>query len=591
MCGIFGFSDAANGRNVIVEGLKRLEYRGYDSVGVSLKAGGRIFTFKSLEGADGLVPEDLPPVRCGIGHTRWATHGKPDLVNAHPHRSYDGRFYIVHNGILTNEKELRQLLASYGIECVSQTDSELIAHLIAYNCACRNQSAEEAVLQTAEQLKGSYTFLTLPAYENKLIAYRKNASLFAGKGDGYYFSSDITALYGLCPDAIKLDDDDMAVIDENGLRITRFGREISKKHMDISLERDDFADADCHMEAEIAEIPDAVAATAASLTSPRGLASIDDAILCNAKNVIASACGTALHAGMYAKYLFEKLLKIPASVIPASELRCNPFLFGKETAALFISQSGETSDTISALRYAASKGCTTIAVTNNRCSTLASIADYALFLDCGPEIAVAATKSYICQLAASYFTVLRFGAARNILSGDDVKLLTDDFYKVQSCLKQAVCSQSACDAAPLYGRMSTFFIGKGQDVPTAMEGSLKLKEITYKHSEAYPAGELKHGPIALVDRNTLAIAVLTDPCVAQRIKISVNELKARGAKVLAVTTLDLEGDYTVKLRTPSVLLAPLVTAVPLQQYALAVCRLSGLNPDKPRNLAKSVTVE
>ena len=186
---------------------------------------------------------------------------------------------------------------------------------------------------------------------------------------------------------------------------------------------------------------------------------------------------------------------------------------------------------------------------------------------------------------------MRFGAARNILSGDDVKLLTDDFYKVQSCLKQAVCSQSACDAAPLYGRMSTFFIGKGQDVPTAMEGSLKLKEITYKHSEAYPAGELKHGPIALVDRNTLAIAVLTDPCVAQRIKISVNELKARGAKVLAVTTLDLEGDYTVKLRTPSVLLAPLVTAVPLQQYALAVCRLSGLNPDKPRNLAKSVTVE
>lgn len=571
MCGIIGYIGSKDAADVVIDGLKTLEYRGYDSAGIALK-NGKINVYKSV-GRVFELEKIIPylPSCVGIGHTRWATHGKVCKENAHPHLSFDGSIAIVHNGIIENSDVLKHELESNNISLISSTDSEIIAHLLALDS---NIAMTDKILNVSRRLRGSVTFLAICANDDAIYAYKQGASLSIGLGDGENFiASDVPAICKFTENILQLDDGEYAKITKSEVLIFKNGKRMSKSPVKIKC--DIPKDCACHMQAEIDEIPVALTRTKESIEI--GFDSSLREMLTKSEYIYLFGCGTAYHACLYGKVVIEKFLHIPCTCVVAGEFDEEQFI-NKNCTCLFVSQSGETADTLLALEYAKSIGAKTIAITNAPTSAIARRADKSLFIDAGVEIAVAATKSYACQLYALHLIA-------TLASNDNIADINNLLNAVSNAESINIQHDKIKDAR-------VFFIGKGMDYITAKEGALKLKEITYKSADAYQAGELKHGTIALVDNNSTAIALVTAQKNKQRVQATISELRSRGAYVISLSSVGETGaDITINLKKiDDELLYPIISIIPLQRLALATCQALKLDPDKPRNLAKSVTV-
>lgn len=573
MCGIVGYIGRENAKDIVTEGLETLEYRGYDSAGVALgaeklrifKTAGRVNRLKAM------LPGGV--YHSAIGHTRWATHGGPNAVNAHPHLSYDGKVAVVHNGVLENFGELKKELAERGINCVSETDSELIAHLL----APESGDMLEAVRRVGGRLKGAATFLAMREGDDAIYAYRQGASMLTASGAGGSFAaSDGLALARYVSEAIVLDDGEYAKLTQDGVAVFKDGRAIFKRP--IALKQSPPKKCDCHMRAEIEEIPAALMRT--FFSASRALDGEFAMRMRRADRIVLAGCGTAFHACRYGKALIEAKLHRQAEAIAASEMD-SAELVGAGTLAIFITQSGETADTLLALKKCAQKGAYTLAITNVIGSSAALSARKTLYLDAGAEIAVAATKSFDCQLLALFMAV-------RAAMGEPMR--EEEARELAANAERCVALGGLFDERALGQKL--FFVGRGQDLVTAKEGALKLKEITYRQAEAYAAGELKHGPIALIDAQSAVIVIATRDEYLPRISATVSELRSRGAYTVGLSCVgELGTDSIIELpRMRCVDLEPLVAVIPLQNLALEAALRLGLDPDKPRNLAKSVTV-
>lgn len=576
MCGIVGYTGFRRARDVVLEGLKALEYRGYDSAGIALD-GERIDVFKCggrVNALAGITP--LSDCRTAIGHTRWATHGAPTARNAHPHLSFDGRIAVVHNGVVENHETLRTRLLAAGVPLASETDSELIAHLL----ALEEGEMTERIRKVAEYAEGALTFLAVRQADPRIYCHRRGAALIVAHADGESFaSSDMLALAPYVERVTVLQDGEIAVLSPASMTVLAADGNLSGGGRNCALTASLPRDCSCHMRAEIEEIPRALKATFNRFAG--GFPEKDNLInrLRAASNVILTGCGTAYHACMYGKEIFEEYLGIPCSAVPASEID-EPRFADDATVAVCITQSGETADTLQALAACKACGAYVLAITNVAGSSVTFAADCTLLLDAGAEMAVAATKSYCCQLFALF--LLAKAATRETFTSEDADAL---------CRKAATLTD-APDFPDCEKACKLFFIGKGKDMITATEGALKFKEITYKSAEAHLAGELKHGTIALADDTCTAIVCATDARDVKRLKATVSELKSRGATVYGVSSVgNLGCDKTLSLPfEDDCFLLPLLAVIPLQALALTCSEKLGLDPDKPRNLAKSVTV-
>lgn len=573
MCGIVGYTGYQNAKNIVIDGLKTLEYRGYDSAGIAF-CGDKISVFKTA-GSVSKLETMLPDVcaHTAIGHTRWATHGKPNAVNAHPHVSFDGKIAVVHNGVLENCDELRRELADKGINFVSETDSELIAHLIALE---DTDDMLRVIERVGNRLKGATTFLAVKRGDDAIYVRRMGASLAIGLGENESFvASDTLAISKHTTKTVVMYDGEYAVLRGGNVEFFKDGKPIRKQP--VNIKRIPPKPCSCYMRSEIDEIPAALARTYESANK-----TLNDGIINTikkSKRIYLVGCGTAYHAGLYGKILLEKALHIPCEAIPASEFDevNSP---DKNCFIIFITQSGETADTLCALDECKKKKAHTLAITNVAHSSVTYLADNTLLTEAGAEIAVAATKSYNCQLFALYLLAKRIENAE--FTDNDLADLT-----------------SAIRAASVYDlyeervkRANLFFVGKGLDGITSKEASLKFKEITYKMTDSYSAGELKHGAIALIDKRSMVVIIATSQSDKHRIEATVSELRSRGAYTVALSSVgDVGANKTVNLPFISDdTLYPLIAIVPLQNLALNASLCLGLNPDKPRNLAKSVTV-
>lgn len=576
MCGIVGYTGFRRAKKVLLDGLAALEYRGYDSAGIALadgkikiyKCGGRVSTLASM------VPRSS--ARTGIGHTRWATHGAPCAENAHPHISFDGKIAIVHNGVIENHVALRAELTERGIPLASQTDSELIAHML----ALEEGEMQDRLFRVAERARGAMTVLAVCENDNRIYCYRRGAALVVAEGKGESFaSSDMLALAPYVGRVTVLRDGECAVLSPDGVSVYTAGgmRADSPESRPLSVRV--VKKSECHMRDEIEEIPDALVSALRSYQCgfPEKEAVVSR--LKHARNILLTGCGTAYHACLYGCRVFERLAGIPCRAVPAGEVEDPPFTDGG-TVCIFVTQSGETADTLRAMEECKSKGAYTLAVTNVESSTAALQADACFLTRAGSEVAVAATKSYCCQLLALWLLAKSVEG-----SGGEEESTYDLVAKCREALTLPVFTE-CCRPSKL------FFIGKGADSVTAMEGALKFKEITWRPADAYTAGELKHGAIALADTDSAAIAVLTDASDAARLRAAVSELRSRGTKVYALSSAgDIGADMTVALpQTEECMLMPALAVIPLQKLALESALLLGRDPDKPRNLAKSVTV-
>ena len=573
MCGIVGYCGYQNAKNIVIDGLKTLEYRGYDSAGIAF-CGEKISIYKtagSVAKLESLLPD--ASVRAAIGHTRWATHGKPTAKNAHPHLSFDGNIAVVHNGVLENCDELRQELKSKGISFVSDTDSELIAHLIALEDTSDMLAAMEKV---GDRLKGATTFLAIKRGDEAIYARRMGASLSVGIGENESFiASDTLAISRYTTRTVVMKDGEYAVLRGGSANFFKDGKPILKH--EVKIKRVPPKPCACYMRSEIDEIPSALARTYESAKK-----TVSDELIRDVKSatrIYLTGCGTAYHACLYGKYVLERAIRVPCEAVAASEFDGVRFL-DENCFVILITQSGETADTLSALDICKEKGAKTLAVTNVAHSSITYAADASLMLEAGAEVAVAATKSYDCQLLALYYLAKR-------AAGEEFD---------EAALNKLIAAVKIASAYDLYEervkRANLFFVGKGADGVTAREASLKFKEITYKMTDAYSAGELKHGAIALIDKKSTVVIVATSQNDKRRIEATASELRSRGAHVVALSSVgDIGANKTLNL--PYIFddaLYPLIAIVPLQNLALSASLCLGLNPDKPRNLAKSVTV-
>lgn len=572
MCGIVGYVGNKNAIDVVYDGLKALEYRGYDSAGIAT-SNGKIEIFKTSGRVTDLLKK-LPsrPCHTAIGHTRWATHGAPTCANAHPHLSYDGKIAVVHNGIVENYSDLKQRVLAEGITFASDTDSEVIAHLLAL---CSSSDFLQTVSKVADMIEGATTFLAIREGDDKVYCSRRGASLTIGVGiDENFVTSDTLAVCDKTDKVMPLKDGDVAVISKNEITVFNGGQKIVRGVGQLNRTRP--CESDCYMRTEIEEIPSAV-----SRTIDRFFAEWDSSLtkkIKTADKIFFVGCGTAFHACLYAVRVFKKVLNAPCEAVCSSEFDSSEVT--ARTVAFFVSQSGETADTVLAANECKRRGGFSVAICNVEGSLLSYTANAVLYTEAGAEVAVAATKSYVCQLT------LLFLLSKSVSGEILPQTFKRDFV---SSLEKAV----ALYRLPTIGYAEKlFFIGKGFDVISASEAALKVKEITYKMTDAYPAGELKHGPIALIDKSSLAIVIATEKQDANRIKATIQELKSRGATIYAVSSLsDLSADETILLPAPpDALLYPAVAIIPLERFALDTSLTLGLNPDKPRNLAKSVTV-
>ena len=606
MCGIVGYVGKRSAQDVLLDGLEKLEYRGYDSAGVALAQEGGIRVVKSKGRLDALrqklAVQALAESSCGIGHTRWATHGEPSDVNSHPHST--PRVSIVHNGIIENYGALKERLAARGYTFESETDTEVLVKLID---SCYHGEPLQALHEALGMVRGSYALAVLfKDFPDTIFAVKKESPLIVGWGEGENFvASDIPALLKYTRDYSVLEEGDLAVVTAQGIRFyNAFGEPMERQRLtaDWDQEAAEKGGYPHFMLKEINEQPAAITAT----VSPRvedgmpdlRIPELTDERLRSIGMVHLVACGTAMHAGMVGKAAIETLARVPAEVDIASEFRYRDPILNRDDLVIIISQSGETSDTLAALKLAKSRGVPVLAIVNVVGSSIARAADYILYTYAGPEIAVASTKAYVVQMCVLYLFALRLAYARGKLEEAETKRLTAELLRAGEVIKPRLddCEQIKYLASRFVNTQSCFFIGRGFDYALSLEGSLKLKEISYVHSDAYAAGELKHGTISLITDGVPVIALATQKQVYEKTISNAKETKSRGARVILFTTKDAvvpEGvaDYIVRLDEYEDLLMPLQLIVPLQLFAYYMAVLRGCDVDKPRNLAKSVTVE
>ena len=609
MCGIVGYVGARCAQNVLLDGLTKLEYRGYDSAGLALAVEGGIRVIKSKGRLTALrakleqaTAAGLPAAHCGIGHTRWATHGEPSDVNSHPHST--PYVSIVHNGIIENYGALKAVLEAKGYTFVSETDTEVLVKLID---SCYHGEPLRALTEALARVRGSYALAVLfRDWPDTLFAVRRESPLIVGYGQGENFlASDIPAILKYTRSYSVLEEGDIVVCRADGVTFyDEFGRLVQREKLtaDWDVEAAEKGGYPHFMLKEINEQPAAITAT----ISPRiedglpdlRIPELTDQRLAAIKRVHLVACGTAMHAGMVGKTAIEKLARLPAEVDIASEFRYRDPILDPEDLVVIISQSGETSDTLAALKLAKSRGVPVLAIVNVVGSSIARAADYVMYTYAGPEIAVASTKAYMVQMCVLYLFALRLAYARGKLSEAETRRYTVELQRAPEVVKPRLddCEYIKYLASLFVNTQSCFFIGRGFDYALSLEGSLKLKEISYVHSDAYAAGELKHGTISLVTDGVPVIALATQRAVYEKTLSNAKETKSRGAKVLLFNTKDAVvpdgvADYVVRLDEYEDIFMPLQLIVPLQLFAYYMAVLRGCDVDKPRNLAKSVTVE
>ncbi|RSM69004.1 glutamine--fructose-6-phosphate transaminase (isomerizing) [Actinoplanes sp. ATCC 53533] len=630
MCGIVGYVGSRPALQIVLDGLRRLEYRGYDSAGIAVIDDSVILTEKkagklaNLEKA--LAERAGDGISVGvtaIGHTRWATHGGPTDRNAHPHLSADGRVAVIHNGIIENFARLRAELEATGVEFVSDTDTECAAHLLAAEMRALREAGQDTALdgphllaegmrRTVRRLEGAFTLLAIDVdVPDAVVAARRNSPLVVGRGDGENFlASDVSAFIEHTREAVELGQDQVVLITAAGIEITDFagaaatGKEF---HIDWDASAAEKGGYDYFMLKEIAEQPQAIADTLLGRLSERGEIVLDevrltDQDLRDVDKVFIIACGTSYHAGMVAKYAIEHWTRIPCEVELASEFRYRDPVLDRSTLVIAISQSGETMDTLMALRHAKEQKARVLAICNTNGSTIPRESDAVLYTHGGPEIAVASTKAFLTQLVACYLIGLHLAQIRGVMYADEVADVVARLQRTPDDLRELLTGMEDVRALgrDLRTASTVLFIGRHVGFPVALEGALKLKELAYMHAEGFAAGELKHGPISLIEEGTPVVCVVPSPAgrgvLRDKVVSNIQEVRARGARTIVIAE---EGDDTVRAfadhlivvpRTPT-LLAPLMTTVPLQILACEIAAARGHDVDQPRNLAKSVTVE
>jgi len=609
MCGIVGYIGQNDALPILIGGLKKLEYRGYDSSGVAVIDNGKINVIRAsgkIKALEDKLAQKSIRGHIGIGHTRWATHGGPTEENAHPHCSFDGKFSIVHNGIIENYASLKAKLISEGIQFKSDTDTEVVAHLIA---RFYTGDMKAAVLKALAQVEGTFGLgIICSEQPGTLIGARRGSPLILGIGnDGDFFlASDVSAIISHTQKVVYLDDNDVVEIKDGSYSIFNMNRnEVQREVKDVEFDADAVAKGGFphFMLKEIFEQPEVLRNTMRGrLLVAEGnskLAGLDTNIkeLRNINRIIITACGTSYYAGMVGEYMIEDLAGVPVEVEYASEFRYRNPIIKPGTLVLAISQSGETADTLAALKEAQQKGATALAICNGVGSTIARTSDGGVYLHAGPEIGVASTKAFTSQVAVLAMIALLLGRQRrlSIENGTDIaKAMMELPELVQNTLQ---LSDSIAEIAKQYSTAGNFlYLGRHFNYPVAMEGALKLKEISYIHAEGYPAAEMKHGPIALIDENMPVVVVAPKDSLFDKVISNVREIKARGGRVIAVTTddchpLDEIADHIIKVPKTLPMLMPIITCIPLQLLAYHIAVLRGNDVDQPRNLAKSVTVE
>ena len=613
MCGVIGYIGHKKASPILINGLLRLEYRGYDSAGIStveknglsiMKDKGRVKNLYNLDGINNLSGT------IGIAHTRWATHGKPSKENAHPQLDNSSSFSVVHNGIIENYNDLKKFLIDNGYTFYSQTDTEVIPNLIHYyyskDTKDDNLSVLRAVQKACKDFKGSFALQIISRFmPDNMIVIRKDSPLVIGKGDGEnYISSDIPTILSYTKDFYLLNDYEFAVLSRDNVEfydidLNKIIKPIKSIDWDISsADKNGYED---YMLKEIYEQPNSVRETIGSRLPENEPCNFDDLnfskeFLSKINKIYIVACGTAMHAGLSGKSSIEKLCNIPVTVDIASEFRYRDPILDKNTLCIYISQSGETADTIAALKLAKSKGAITLAISNVIGSSITREADYCIYTHAGPEIAVASTKAYTSQVVLLNILAVYFAEVLESTSIFELKSIKSEILALPSKIEIALKSSGRIEnfAKNIYQEKDVFFLGRGVDYNTALEGSLKLKEISYIHSEAYAAGELKHGPIALIENGITVISIITDKNLVEKTISNIQEVITRGAKTLVITNQELPSnniDTVITVPDTNVLLSPILSIVPLQLLSYFISKEKGLDVDKPRNLAKSVTVE
>ncbi|WP_330348574.1 glutamine--fructose-6-phosphate transaminase (isomerizing) [Streptomyces sp. NBC_00582] len=615
MCGIVGYVGSQSALEVVMAGLKRLEYRGYDSAGVAVLADGGLAAAKkagkllNLEKELGARP--LPTGTTGIGHTRWATHGGPTDANAHPHLDNAGRVAVVHNGIIENFACLRAELAERGHELASETDTEVVAHLLAEEFSVTADLAE-AMRLVCRRLAGAFTLVAVHADEpDVVVGARRNSPLVVGVGEGEAFlASDVAAFIAHTRSAIELGQDQVVELRRDGVTVTGFdGRpaDVRSYHVDWDASAAEKGGYDYFMLKEIAEQPKAVADTLLGRIDASGSLTLDEvrigaSELREVDKVVIVACGTAFHAGLIAKYAIEHWTRIPCEVELASEFRYRDPILGPRSLVIAISQSGETMDTLMALRHAREQGSKVLAICNTNGSTIPRESDAVLYTHAGPEVAVASTKAFLTQLVACYLVALYLGQVRGTKWADEIRAVIRDLAQISGQVERVLETMEPVRALArsLADKRTVLFLGRHVGYPVALEGALKLKELAYMHAEGFAAGELKHGPIALIEEDLPVVVVVPSPrgrsVLHDKIVSNIQEIRARGARTIVIAEEGDEAvvpyaDHLVRIPVTPTLLQPLVATVPLQVFACELATARGNEVDQPRNLAKSVTVE
>lgn len=607
MCGIVGYAGFRDCSDVLVDSLSKLEYRGYDSAGIAVFENGEIKVCKAqgkLENLKEKMNREGKPNGCvGIGHTRWATHGEPSDINSHPHSG--ARVTIVHNGIIENYRELKEFLAGKGVEFLSETDTEVVAQLLNYYY---DGNPLDTIIKTIGELEGSFALgIIFADFPDMVYAVRRESPLIVGVGEGEnYIASDVPAILKYTRDYYLLDHDEIAVLSKDEIKVYDEHKELVEKQL-MTADWDESAAEkggyEHFMIKEIHEQPNAINMT----VKPRvenGMPNLEECGITQEnikdfKNIFVVACGTAMHAGLVGKYVIEKLARVPVTVDIASEFRYRSPIVGEGDLVIIISQSGETADSLAAMRLAKSLGAKTLAIVNAKGSSIAREADMLIYTHAGPEIAVASTKAYIVQLSVMYLFAFKLALAKGTIDEAECKRLTDALLTTPELIEKILetdLEKAQYISTQLINADSLLYIGRGLDYALSMEGSLKLKEISYIHSESYAAGELKHGTISLITDGMPVIAVATQSDLLEKTVSNIVEVKSRGAKVILITREDFTVDgkaYDFRIDVPVTddMLMPMLAAVPMQLVAYYTSVLRGNDVDKPRNLAKSVTVE
>ncbi|MFF0851805.1 glutamine--fructose-6-phosphate transaminase (isomerizing) [Streptomyces sp. NPDC003280] len=615
MCGIVGYVGPQSALDVVMAGLKRLEYRGYDSAGVAVLADGGLAAGKkagklvNLEKE--LVDRPLPAGTTGIGHTRWATHGGPTDANAHPHLDNAGRVAVVHNGIIENFAALRAELAERGHQLASETDTEVVAHLLAEEFSSCADLAE-AMRLVCRRLEGAFTLVAVHAdAPDVVVGARRNSPLVVGVGESEAFlASDVAAFIEHTRSAIELGQDQVVELRRDGVTVTGFdGRpaEVRSYHVDWDASAAEKDGYDYFMLKEIAEQPKAVADTLLGRIDAAGSLTLDEVRITPSElrevdKVVIVACGTAFHAGLIAKYAIEHWTRIPCEVELASEFRYRDPILDGRSLVIAISQSGETMDTLMALRHAREQGSKVLAICNTNGSTIPRESDAVLYTHAGPEVAVASTKAFLTQLVACYLVALYLGQVRGTKWGDEISAVIKDLSRIAGAVDRVLETMEPVRALArsLADKDTVLFLGRHVGYPVALEGALKLKELAYMHAEGFAAGELKHGPIALIEEDLPVVVVVPSPrgrsVLYDKIVSNIQEIRARGARTIVIAeegdeTVVPYADHLIRIPATPTLLQPLVATVPLQVFACELATARGNEVDQPRNLAKSVTVE